>query len=91
MTNEQKRAELLSAGEAAAFASELANANIRKYLELHSDRGAKFGMKITDAQAKFSMKIADETVTETSEIVRRSADLAARNLQAFIATEKGEI
>lgn len=90
MADEQKRAELISAGQAAAFASDLANTNIKKYLELHSDVGARFVMRIADAQARFVMKIADETLAEASDIVRRSADLAARNLQAFIAIEKGE-
>jgi len=91
MTDEQKKAELLSAGEAAAFASELANANIRKYLELHGDSGARFVMKIADEKARFVMKIADDTIAEASEIVRRSAELAARNLQEFISRDKGEV
>lgn len=88
--SDKKKAELISAAQAASFSTELANLNIKKYLELHGGSGAKFVMKIADDQAHFVMKIADETIAEASEIVRRSAELAAKNLQEFIKKEKGE-
>ncbi|MFM7459806.1 MAG: hypothetical protein ACKO15_03070, partial [Burkholderiales bacterium] len=65
--SDEKKAELISAAQAASFATELANLNIKKYLELHGGSSAVFVMKIPDEQAAhFVMKIAEDTIAETS-------------------------
>lgn len=90
MTEQQKKAELLSAAEAAAFAADFARTNIKKFLELHSGEHAHFVMKIAEGGAQFNMKIAEETKDKVAKIVEASAELAASNLQEFLKRQKGE-
>lgn len=75
----KKKSEEQQAAEAAAFAAELASANIRKYLELHGED-----------KAKWVMKLIDETSAEAKKIVDASAALAAARLSKYLALKGGK-
>lgn len=87
MTDGQGEDQLLITGEAAACALELANSNIRKYLELHKDVGAVVVMNASESTA-VAPSDTESTIEEAYKTARESAALAAKRLQEFLASNQ---
>jgi hypothetical protein len=75
---DEKDLEQFEVARIAAHASELAAANIRKYLEAH----AEFAMGPTKPVNRV-MKIADELSLDMREVIASSARLAQKSLKQF--------
>lgn len=79
-----KQEEIKSIGKTAALTSEIAAANIKKYLELH--QGTEAGVVQV---VRLVMKLADDANEELSKAIDSSAQAAINNLQRYL-TSKGE-
>ena len=71
-------AELLAAAHAAMATADFARANIERYLQLHGG-----------SAPPHIMKIATEATLGLTKLVRDSAELAAKTLEAFVKLHRG--
>ena len=81
MSNQE---EITILGKTAALTSEIAAANIKKYLELH--QGTDAG--VVNQVVRLVMKLADDANEELSKAIDSSAQAAINNLQRYL-TSKG--
>ena len=77
MAMNKEMEEKLEVARVAAHASEIAAINIRRYLEIHSEK-ASFVKPVNRV-----MKIADDLTLEMQKVIEASADLAAKSLKEF--------